>query len=499
MVNAGAIAATSLVAGHSAEDRLGRLLGVLSLYAGRPLALDRAVYESERETGHRNRAIGHMLRSFEILSEDPEPALDLYFKQCSVAVDTRDLAVMGATLANGGMNPLTGERALRADLVPAVLSVMTSCGMYDYAGEWLYWVGMPAKSGVAGGIVAVLPGQLGIGVFSPRLDARGNSVRGVAVCKDLSANLHLHSLRVPRAARSTLSASYDLTGVRSRRLRPEAERDLLDSAGQCVRVYQLNGDVSFAGIESVTRCIVEASDTLSGAILDLTQVSQISEVAARVVVSLAIGLLERGQWLVLVGAQRHSRFLRIIEEGLGAEQRPMLRTFAHLDPALELCEDRLIAEHKLPDPVLEPIPLAQHELCRGLEPGAVGWLETRLEKLSFERGQAIVRRGGPADRLFLLIAGRVSVTVDLADGSPRRLSTLSAGMTFGELAFIQRATRSADVCADTPVQCLSLSLEEFDRLDRTRPEVKTGLLENLLRNAADTVTRLTREIASLGR
>ena len=167
MINAGSIAAASLVAGHSEEDKLARLLAVYGLYAGLPLAVDRRVYESERDTGHRNRAIGHMLRNFGILDGDPEPALDLDFRQCSIEIDCRDLALIGATLANGGVNPVTGERALRAEYVENVLSVMTTCGMYDFAGEWVYSVGMPAKSGVGGGVLAVLPGQLGIGVFPP--------------------------------------------------------------------------------------------------------------------------------------------------------------------------------------------------------------------------------------------------------------------------------------------------------------------------------------------
>ena len=150
MINAGAIATTSLIAGRSPADRLERLLAVFSLYAGRPLGIDETVYRSEKDTGHRNRAIGHMLRNFDVLTTDPDAALDLYFGQCSIAVTCRDLSVIAATLANGGVNPLTGERALRHDLVESVLSVMTTCGMYDFAGEWVYSVGLPAKSGVAG-------------------------------------------------------------------------------------------------------------------------------------------------------------------------------------------------------------------------------------------------------------------------------------------------------------------------------------------------------------
>ena len=129
MINAGAIATTSLIAGHSAEDRLERLLAVFSLYAGRPLSIDEAVYRSERDTGHRNRAIGHLLRNFEVLTDDPDLALDLYFKQCAIQVDCRDLSLIAATLANGGRNPLTDDRAVPHDLVESILSVMTTCGM----------------------------------------------------------------------------------------------------------------------------------------------------------------------------------------------------------------------------------------------------------------------------------------------------------------------------------------------------------------------------------
>lgn len=146
MINAGAIAAAGMIAGKSPATRLKRVLESFSLYAGRELSLDEAVYRSESETGHRNRAIGHMLRNFNILTEPPDPVVDLYFKQCSISVTCRDLGVMAATLANLGVNPLTRKQAIRGEYVESVLSVMASCGMYDYAGEWLYRIGMPAKS-----------------------------------------------------------------------------------------------------------------------------------------------------------------------------------------------------------------------------------------------------------------------------------------------------------------------------------------------------------------
>src|SRR5262249_31743055 len=145
MINAGAIATTGLISGKSPRTRLKRLLETFSACAGRALAIDEAVYHSESQTGHRNRAIGHMLRNFNMLEDDPTPTVELYFQQCSILVTCRDLAIMAATLANRGINPVTGRQALRGEYVESVLSVMGSCGMYDFAGEWIYSIGMPAK------------------------------------------------------------------------------------------------------------------------------------------------------------------------------------------------------------------------------------------------------------------------------------------------------------------------------------------------------------------
>jgi glutaminase len=193
MVNAGAIAAASLVTGAGPAERLNHVLETFGRYIGHAVHVDMAVFTSERASGHRNRAMAHLMRNFDIIDERLEESLDLYFKQCSILVSCRDLAVMAATLANGGLNPLTGERAIGVEYVRDLLSVMYTCGMYDYAGEWAYKVGLPAKSGVGGGILAVVPGQAGIGIFSPLLDEHGNSVRGIRVCEDLVERFALHT------------------------------------------------------------------------------------------------------------------------------------------------------------------------------------------------------------------------------------------------------------------------------------------------------------------
>ncbi len=205
MVNAGAIATADLIPGKDYPERVKRMLDMFSRYCGREIHVDNAVFMSERVTGHRNRAMAHLMRNFGMVGEHFQDSLELYFQQCSVVVTAHDLAVMGATLANGGQNPLTQQRAISAANVKYLLSIMLTCGMYDFAGEWAFRVGIPAKSGVGGGIVAVVPGVAGIGLFSPKLDAKGNSVRGVAACSELSRRFGLHSFESGYSGPSLLS------------------------------------------------------------------------------------------------------------------------------------------------------------------------------------------------------------------------------------------------------------------------------------------------------
>jgi glutaminase len=206
MINSGAITTTALLYNYYGDEAFDRLLNRFSAAAGRQLELDQAVYESESRTGHRNRAIGHLLLNFGMVPEKIEAALDLYFKQCSILVTSKDLAIMGATLANLGNNPVTGQEVFDIDSVKDMLSIMFSCGMYDYSGQWAYNVGVPAKSGVAGGIMAVVNRQLSIASYSPPLDVRGNSCRGINVCVDLASELGLHTFDCMNEGSSYLKA-----------------------------------------------------------------------------------------------------------------------------------------------------------------------------------------------------------------------------------------------------------------------------------------------------
>jgi glutaminase len=266
MINAGAITAHSLAGpqGLDAAERLDHVVSGLSAFAGRRLNVDESVCSSEMEHAHRNLAIAHMLRSYEILTEDPATVVEGYTRQCSLLVMARDLAVMAATLANHGVNPLTGERVVPEPVVRQVLSVMSTCGMYDAAGDWATQVGIPAKSGVAGGLIGALPGQIGIATFSPRLDAHGNSVRGVSLFGRFSSDMGLHVMEVPAAARSVVRTNH-----------------VAHAGPNAIRVLQLQGGIRFAGVEKVVREVVDTAPTEARVALDLTMVYSIDDVSRR--------------------------------------------------------------------------------------------------------------------------------------------------------------------------------------------------------------------------
>lgn len=189
LVNAGAIAAVSLVQANSEEERWNKVMQNISEFAGRPLTVLEKVYESEYSTAFGNRGIANLLYNWERLYSEPEEALRVYTRQCSIGISTRDLAVMGATLANLGVNPLTNKRVMPAEHVPELLAVMAMAGFYDESGIWMYTAGLPAKTGVGGGIVAVVPGQFAIAAFSPRLNEAGNSIRSMNAIRAIAGEL----------------------------------------------------------------------------------------------------------------------------------------------------------------------------------------------------------------------------------------------------------------------------------------------------------------------
>lgn len=344
MINAGAISAAALLLDPvpDVDVAFASILDFYSGCAGRQLSLDETVYRSETASGSRNRAIAFMLESYGVLSADPEDAVDLYSRQCSVRVTTDDLAVIGSTLANGGVNPRTGRRMVDQVVARRVLSVMTTCGMYDGAGDWVTSVGLPAKSGVGGGILAVLPGQLGIGVYSPRLDQHGNSVRGVRACKHLSADLGLHMFNVARESRVTIRATYDGHELEVGAGRTGVEQHYLRAHRDRVRVLELQGDLTFSGTESVVRRVESIGADADVFIVELGRVGVIDDVSRRMLLGLRRSLREDGkEWVivdpdaVLVGTDRRSR------ERLPADPTEAAVT-SSMSEAVDVAEDILL-------------------------------------------------------------------------------------------------------------------------------------------------------------
>lgn len=287
MINAGALTAHSLVDDRlgGSERRVERIIELLSDLAGRDLGVDEDVWHSEMENADRNLAIAHMLRSHGILTDSAEEVVNAYARQCSVLVTARDLAVMAATLANAGVQPLTGKRVFSGDQVRHVMSVMLTCGMYDSAGDWVSSVGIPAKSGVGGGIIGALPGQAGLATFAPPLDGHGNSVRGIDTFERLSRDMGMHLMEVAPPARAVIQSDR-----------------LVEHRGEEMRVYYLAGAIGFSGAEVVVRRLTEHPPAERKIALDLTGVHSVTDVGRRMILESARRLRLDGHEVYLADA-----------------------------------------------------------------------------------------------------------------------------------------------------------------------------------------------------
>lgn len=298
MINAGAIATTALVPAADPDQRFARILDLLGRFAGRPLEVDEEVYRAESATGDRNRALAHLMRSAGSLNGDPVESVETYFRQCSVLVDVADLAVMAGTLANGGVNPFTGEQVVPASVAVQVLAVAATCGMYDASGEWLLRVGLPAKSGVSGGLLAVSPGRFGIACYSPPLDAAGNPVRAVAAMRELSGRFGLHLLRNPApGAPTVIEAVAGDAG------------DAGDGAsdGRPARVV-VQGTLDFTAAERVVRALAESVPDRPGRVLlDLDRVTGIGDAPRTLLGAVLERIAQAGHQVSLIGPMA-SRF-----------------------------------------------------------------------------------------------------------------------------------------------------------------------------------------------
>src|SRR5712672_2203272 len=477
MVNAGAIACTGLLHEAKGDDTFEYIRHALGRFAGHELNVDEAVYASESATGDRNRAIGYLLRTNAVLRDRVDLVLDVYFRQCAVLVTARDAAVMAVTLANRGINPVTGEQVMTPYAISRALSVMTSSGMYDYAGEWIYRVGIPAKSGVGGGILAALPARLGLGSYSPKLDSHGNSVRGIKVCEALSRHYDLHMLNRSDDARNSIIADYNIGKSPSRRSRRPHEQKILAAHHQDVRIIELVGTLTFSSIDYVSRQLA-AKPRPQFVIFDLRRVTAVTRAGARL---LAEGFRELASFhvtVILSGIRRSSAEWKMI--GQWTEGLSNIRNYFLLDAAIEWAEDQVVYRHGGAIDFHEITELSEQPLLAELTPEELAGLAALGTIRSYRPGEKIVAAGEPAVSLFFLKSGVVHVT--LPDGV--RLATLTAGMAFGEMALLE-THRSADVLADLSATALEVPLRAFERFRDEHPRTGERIMRNLAQLLAD--------------
>ncbi len=477
MVNAGAIACTGLIHEAKGSGAFEYIRQALGRFAGRELDVDDAVYTSENATGDRNRAIGYLLRTNAVIKDNVTSVLEAYFRQCAVLVTARDIAVMAATLANRGVNPVTGEQVITPYAISRTLSVMTSSGMYDYAGEWIYRVGIPAKSGVGGGILAALPARLGLGSYSPKLDKHGNSVRGIKVCEALSLHYNLHMLNRSDDARNSIIADYNMGKSPSRRSRRPQEQNILSAHHQDVLVYELVGALSLSSVDYVSRMLADKPRP-QFVIFDLRRVASVTPAGARLFAEEFRELAAYHVTVILSGIKRASPEWKTIAEW--TKGLTNIRNYYLLDAAIEWAEDQVVYRHGGAIDFLEATELSEQSLLDGLTDEELTDLASLASIRKYQAAEKIIASGDDAGSLFFLRSGVVHVT--LPDGI--RLATLTAGMPFGEMALLE-SRRSADVVADMTATAYEVPLRDFERFRKQHPRAGERIMRNLAQLLAD--------------
>ena len=402
---------------------------------------------------------------------------------------------MAATLANGGNQPVTGEEIRPAASARDVVSVMSSCGMYNYAGQWSFEIGLPAKSGVGGGIIAVVPGQLGIAVYSPPLDALGNSVRGIAAFKAISRdfNLHIFGAHVHSGAVIRREVGGDI--VRSKRLRSPDETHILDSDGHRIWLIELQGALYFGTAERLIRRIESLADAVDWAILDFRRVHAIDQAAAELILRASRYGGDVPEML-FAAATREGRMAAFAHD-LAAGRENIV--FGDADAALQWCEDRLIG--RAATGLGTQFALAGLSIFAGLSAAEIRLLERVVKPLAFAAGEVIIREGDAGRLLFVLARGTVGVRLKGGEadghGHGKRIATFGPGVSFGEMALFDGGRRSADIVAEERVTCYGFAVEDLREIGKEHPGLLTAILSNVARELSQRLRRANEEIRAL--
>ncbi|KAM9863225.1 glutaminase A [Leucobacter sp. BZR 635] len=485
MINAGAIAVASLIKGSGGRSPIQRIEHTYSEFAARRLRSNGHEYRAERARSDRNHGLAYLLSSAGIIEGDPTKALETYLRQCAVRVDTRDLAMIAATLAAGGTNPATGTEVLPYEAVERMLSVMMTSGMYDDAGDWATSVGMPAKSGVGGGIIAVLPGQVGLAVYSPPLDKHGNSVRGAAACRRISSDLQMHFVRSARVGRSAIKSSHTIDQEPSNIRRTEEAAKVLEEHGHRALVMELTGDLFFAGTETVVRELSALEASIDLLVLDVRDVDEVGDAGVRMLEAV---------FAQLTGS--HRQILLVDPEDALAGLSTDLTVFDSHDRAIGFCERLIIERYGTAASIPSSVPVTQSPVLAPLSPADVMRLAARMTARHCLDGEVIRRVGQRYGGVFFIVSGSISIIAAHTDGTRFRLRTLGAGMSFGELVLSADERQETTAKAEGPVELMMLDSDAIDELERDDPALAAQLWRALSRDAALRVDRLTRANAA---
>ncbi|KIP51447.1 glutaminase A [Leucobacter komagatae] len=486
MINAGAIAVASLIKGSGGRSPIQRIENTYSEFAARRIRSNGHEYRAERARSDRNHGLAYLLSSVGIIEGDPTKALETYLRQCAVRVDCRDLAMIAATLAAGGTNPVTGTEVLPYEAVERVLSVMMTSGMYDDAGDWATNVGMPAKSGVGGGIIAVLPGQVGLAVYSPPLDKHGNSVRGAAACRRISSDLQMHFVRAARVGRSAIRSTHTVDQEPSNIRRTEEAAKVLEEHGRRALVLDLTGDLFFAGTETVVRALNSIDDEIDFIVLDVRDVDEVGEVGTRMLGAVIDDL---------VASRR--RILLVDPEGmLAGVNQDSYTVFDSHDRAIAHCERLIIERYGTQASLPQSVPVATSPVLAPLSAEDAERLTARMVPRHCSDGEVIRRVGQRFGGVFFIVAGAISIIASHTDGTRFRLRTLGAGMSFGELALGEDDRQETTAKAEGPVELMVLDAEAIEELEQEDPALAVQLWRALSRDAYLRVDRLSRANAA---
>ena len=358
---------------------------------------------------------------------------------------------------------------MSAEAVQRVLSVMTTCGMYDDAGAWISAVGLPAKSGVGGGLIAVLPGQLGLAVYSPALDAHGSSVRGLAASEQISRDMGLHFVRAARIGRSVIRDHYDITQVPSATRHTEDAEKLLAKYGHSAHILELAGDLLFAGTESMVREVSELPADVELVILDLRRVDEIDKIAIRMIGDLNLGLAAEGRTLALV---QHEPFAPLEE----------VKYFPNRNDAVEWAETTMLLRHGSPELMPHSVAIADFAALAPLSPEDIALLDSLMVESEVADGRVIRRVGQEFGGVYFILDGKVVTSTDRG-GSPTRHAMLSAGMTFGEIALGGEGAQTTRVTALGRVHLKVLAAEAITALEAEHPELALRFWKAIARDA----------------